>query len=1262
MKNLKVLSHCSYIGDTGINSHSRNFFRAFSKHCDLKVRNYTVGSSWKGQSFTPHDGEWYVNDIDKKILYQQTLWNEKGRFDTHIYNNESGPFDVNIIADICDHYYYYDNYLGPKIGYFAWETNRVPDGFFEKLKELDEVWVTSGWQKECLIKQGFDPEKLQVVPEGVESDVFFPEESNFDEHYSDNRFKFIVFGRWEYRKSTKEIIDTFIKTFDKSEPVDLILSVDNNWPEDDLKSTQERLKFHGFEDSRLKIVHFPSRKDYIRFLKKGHVFLSCSRGEGWNLPLIEAMACGTPSIYSNCSGQLEYAAGKGHPVNILGETPSLKTVGSFYEPDFGHLSMVMRDVYSNYKEYKIKALKDSEQIRSKYTWDNSAKFAYERTTEVYKRYYKEKLKIVFIPPHLSTGGAPQYLLKKIKVLNKDHEIHCIEYRNYGSYAVQRNQVREILGNRFYVLPNEDDKTEMMNIINNIKPDIVHLEEMPEYFMHSNVAKMLYSKDRKYKIIETSHDSSFDPNNKMYFPDKILYVSKFQKENLRSIEVPSEVCEYPIAIIPRKPREEALKFLGLDPKLKHVVNIGLFTPRKNQAEIIEYAKTLIKHPIQFHFIGNQAPNFKHYWEPLMKEFPENCKWWDERKDVENFYQAADLFLFTSRGSATDKETSPLVIREAISYNIPSLIYNLPVYLGMYDKYENIQYLDPSSKINNLDKILKALNINVMNNKFYTIGGEEDLASYKYPSSAYETLQKYGDAATMYWTNYVYKELERFDVKVERGDVFVDLGTNIGMSSRYAYEQGAGEIYCFEPDPNLIDIIKKNVPIAKIYQNAIDVDIKELELYHWPYNPVNVGPKYKTSTVRLKDVIQMIGKPIDYLKIDIEGFEDAVFDTMTPEDLAPVKKMFIEHHIPDKIGTFCEKLTNKGWNVHVEYGSGQNFVYATKSKIEKLEYNFDVKWDWNEQKVTYSSNKDINFPIMVVLKEYKSNAVLWSTEYQNLSANCQYWMIPIPKNVSDYSTHKHFSGIKFCIYNKHTQEQMCEYPFFRKFVNMPTVSLSNKAPYFINYLEYFIDKKYDSWFGGKKFHTVVDVGANIGIFSEYLIQNRIARKIISVECDEDALSDLNKNYEFNDNVKIIPKGLSHTNEPLTFYKCVQNSIISTSISPEKMAHNSAGNNINRIKTTVETITIKELVKEFVHIDLLKIDIEGAEYSVFEHLDPSLAEHIDNIFLECHFFESDYREKYKKLLEKIIHMGYIIDDTMAKSIESYQGGSTCIFCRKK
>ena len=56
-----------------------------------------------------------------------------------------------------------------------------------------------------------------MVPEGVDVDTFFPEEVDPLDEYKDGRFKFLLFGRWDYRKSTKEIIETFLKTFGPDE-------------------------------------------------------------------------------------------------------------------------------------------------------------------------------------------------------------------------------------------------------------------------------------------------------------------------------------------------------------------------------------------------------------------------------------------------------------------------------------------------------------------------------------------------------------------------------------------------------------------------------------------------------------------------------------------------------------------------------------------------------------------------------------------------------------------------------------------------------------------------------------------------------------------------------------------------------------------------------------------------------------------------------------------------------------------------------------
>lgn len=321
-------------------------------------------------------------------------------------------------------------------------------------------------------------------------------------------------------------------------------------------------------------------------------------------------------------------------------------------------------------------------------------------------------KILYVAPHLSTGGLPQYLTKKIELLKDVYDIYVVEYEDItgGKLVIQKNRIKDLIGDKLKTIPWGGDKNMLITFINEIKPDIIHLEEMPEYFMGNDIADQIYTKDRVYKIFETSHDSSFDCDRKIYQPDKLILVSKYQVEMLKPLGLLSEVVEYPIEYKERPDRTQALLKLGLDPEYKHVLHVGLFTPRKNQKEFFEYAKNFLGEKVQFHSIGNMADNFRFYWEPLLNEKPDNLIWHGEKSNVDDYYAAMDLFLFTSRGTVNDKETMPLVIREAISWKIPTLIYNLPVYENYFDTYETISYLDFNSQEKNIELISEKLNIN------------------------------------------------------------------------------------------------------------------------------------------------------------------------------------------------------------------------------------------------------------------------------------------------------------------------------------------------------------------------------------------------------------------------------------------------------------------------------------------------------------------------------------------------------------------------
>ena len=90
-------------------------------------------------------------------------------------------------------------------------------------------------------------------------------------------------------------------------------------------------------------------------------------------------------------------------------------------------------------------------------------------------------KLLYIAPHLSTGGLPQYLTKKIELLKDTYEIYLVEWVDCtgGVLVVTRNKIINLVdSDKFFTL--REDKQELINIINKVQPDIIHLEEIPEF--------------------------------------------------------------------------------------------------------------------------------------------------------------------------------------------------------------------------------------------------------------------------------------------------------------------------------------------------------------------------------------------------------------------------------------------------------------------------------------------------------------------------------------------------------------------------------------------------------------------------------------------------------------------------------------------------------------------------------------------------------------------------------------------------------------
>jgi autotransporter strand-loop-strand O-heptosyltransferase len=281
------------------------------------------------------------------------------------------------------------------------------------------------------------------------------------------------------------------------------------------------------------------------------------------------------------------------------------------------------------------------------------------------------------------------ILKRIQTLQlyvENVEIYLIEHNDYGKhFPTQRNQIIDILKDRFYSLG--EDKMQAMDIINEINPDLIHIDEMSER-LDRGLITALYNNNRTYRIIETCHDISFDPNLKIFQPDLFLFCSPYHENTFADLHSQYYTIQYPIDFktISEKDKELAKVWLDMDVHKKHILNVGIWTKGKNQSEGLDIAR---QYPdCMFHFVGAMASNFAEYWEPLMNDIPDNVKIWGERSDVEDFMTAADVFMFNSTW-----ECNPLVIREAAAHGLPIMARNLPQYGDMFQRYLDPIHSDP-----------------------------------------------------------------------------------------------------------------------------------------------------------------------------------------------------------------------------------------------------------------------------------------------------------------------------------------------------------------------------------------------------------------------------------------------------------------------------------------------------------------------------------------------------------------------------------------
>lgn len=263
-----------------------------------------------------------------------------------------------------------------RIGFTMLEVDGFPSEWVRQANRMDEVWVPSEFNREGFLRSGLK-RPIHIVPLGVDVDYFHPGVKAFPN--PGGEFIFLSLFEWGERKEPWLLLEAFNDTFRADEPVRLVCKVMNRDPGVELREEIRRLhlKSSGGRISYLFNLEFP-HYELGSFYRSADCFLSISRGEGWNMPLMEAMACGLPAIATDWGAHQEFLhEGIAYPLRSRKAVPAIAKCPyyagfSWADPDPEHLRHLLRHVYENREEARQKGDAAAREMAERWTWRHAA--------------------------------------------------------------------------------------------------------------------------------------------------------------------------------------------------------------------------------------------------------------------------------------------------------------------------------------------------------------------------------------------------------------------------------------------------------------------------------------------------------------------------------------------------------------------------------------------------------------------------------------------------------------------------------------------------------------------------------------------------------------------------------------------------------------------------------------------------------------------------------------------------------------------------
>lgn len=283
-----------------------------------------------------------------------------------LLSRENTP-KIQVIHLTPENYHGYKNNGKRRIGYYAWETSRLPGYWVKSINQcVQEAWVPCEYLKEVSIKSGVKvPVKVfpHVIP--VPEDNWVPS-CTLDGISDSNKFKFYSIFQWSERKGADALLRAYYREFSNRDNVMLVLKTYRVGNSANEKNYIRRAISQIRRDERggnappvFLVEEFLSPSEMKALHYYGDCYVCMSRNEGFGLPIFDSAAFGNPVITPNYSAFPDhFTEQNSFLVDVHREVPvaNMQHISHLYtgdmywgDPEIGSCQARMREVFENKK-------------------------------------------------------------------------------------------------------------------------------------------------------------------------------------------------------------------------------------------------------------------------------------------------------------------------------------------------------------------------------------------------------------------------------------------------------------------------------------------------------------------------------------------------------------------------------------------------------------------------------------------------------------------------------------------------------------------------------------------------------------------------------------------------------------------------------------------------------------------------------------------------------------------------------------------------